>query len=100
MGAKAPKFSSDDRVHSFIRAKGSTSTLFCPAQGFPVPSFRYRYIGIVVFHDFCSYSFAEPVGSKAPAFQSEAKSVTYVKHAKSSVALTCSAQASPPPNYR
>nr|XP_050869775.1 cell adhesion molecule Dscam2-like isoform X1 [Vespula vulgaris] len=42
----------------------------------------------------------EPVGSKAPAFQSEAKSVTYVKHAKSSVALTCSAQASPPPNYR
>ncbi|KAL2741314.1 Down syndrome cell adhesion molecule-like protein Dscam2 isoform X46 [Vespula maculifrons] len=43
---------------------------------------------------------SEPVGSKAPAFQSEAKSVTYVKHAKSSVALTCSAQASPPPNYR
>ncbi|XP_046813655.1 Down syndrome cell adhesion molecule-like protein Dscam2 isoform X3 [Vespa crabro] len=64
VGAKAPKFSSDDRVHSFIRAKG------------------------------------KPVGSKAPAFQSEAKSVTYVKHAKSSVALTCSAQASPPPTYR
>ncbi|XP_014598819.1 PREDICTED: Down syndrome cell adhesion molecule-like protein Dscam2 isoform X33 [Polistes canadensis] len=45
VGAKAPKFSSDDRVHSFIRAKGSTSTLFCPAQGFPVPSFRwYKFI--------------------------------------------------------
>ncbi|XP_015172304.1 PREDICTED: Down syndrome cell adhesion molecule-like protein Dscam2 isoform X24 [Polistes dominula] len=45
VGAKAPKFSSDDRVNSFIRAKGSTSTLFCPAQGFPVPSFRwYKFI--------------------------------------------------------
>ncbi|XP_046813675.1 Down syndrome cell adhesion molecule-like protein Dscam2 isoform X21 [Vespa crabro] len=45
VGAKAPKFSSDDRVHSFIRAKGSTSNLFCPAQGFPVPSFRwYKFI--------------------------------------------------------
>ncbi|XP_050573245.1 cell adhesion molecule Dscam2 isoform X10 [Bombus affinis] len=42
----------------------------------------------------------EPVGSKAPAFQSDAKSVTYVRAAKSSVALTCSAQASPPPTHR
>lgn len=40
MGAKGPKFSSDDRVHSFIRAAGSASSLQCPAQGFPVPSFR------------------------------------------------------------
>lgn len=40
MGAKGPKFSSDDRVNSFIRAAGSASSLHCPAQGFPVPSFR------------------------------------------------------------
>lgn len=40
MGAKGPKFSTDDRVHSFIRAAGSASSLQCPAQGFPVPSFR------------------------------------------------------------
>ncbi|KAH0947632.1 hypothetical protein HN011_008031 [Eciton burchellii] len=44
MGAKGPKFSSDDRVHSFIRAAGSASSLQCPAQGFPVPSFRARGI--------------------------------------------------------
>ncbi|GAB1868744.1 Down syndrome cell adhesion molecule-like protein Dscam2 isoform X2 [Camponotus japonicus] len=45
MGAKGPKFSSDDRVHSFIRAAGNTSNLQCPAQGFPVPSFRwYKFI--------------------------------------------------------
>ncbi|XP_025152759.1 Down syndrome cell adhesion molecule-like protein Dscam2 isoform X10 [Harpegnathos saltator] len=42
----------------------------------------------------------EPVGSKAPAFQSDAKSSTYVRAAKSSLALTCSAQASPPPTHR
>ncbi|XP_026825586.1 Down syndrome cell adhesion molecule-like protein Dscam2 isoform X30 [Ooceraea biroi] len=45
MGAKGPKFSSDDRANSFIRAAGSTSSLHCPAQGFPVPSFRwYKFI--------------------------------------------------------
>lgn len=42
----------------------------------------------------------EPVGSKAPAFQSDAKSVTYVRAAKSSLAITCAAQASPPPTHR
>lgn len=40
LGAKGPKFSSDDRVHSFVRAAGGSSTLLCPAQGFPVPSSR------------------------------------------------------------
>lgn len=40
LGAKGPKFSSDDRVNSFVRAAGGSSTLLCPAQGFPVPSFR------------------------------------------------------------
>lgn len=45
-------------------------------------------------------SASEPVGSKAPAFQSDAKSSTYVRTAKSSLALTCSAQASPPPTHR
>ncbi|XP_061930167.1 cell adhesion molecule Dscam2 isoform X18 [Apis cerana] len=42
----------------------------------------------------------EPVGSKAPAFQSDAKSVTYVRAARSSIAITCAAQASPPPTHR
>nr|XP_012216027.1 PREDICTED: Down syndrome cell adhesion molecule-like protein Dscam2 isoform X13 [Linepithema humile] len=42
----------------------------------------------------------EPVGSKAPAFQSDAKSSTYIRNAKSSLALTCAAQASPPPAHR
>ncbi|XP_029175732.1 Down syndrome cell adhesion molecule-like protein Dscam2 isoform X18 [Nylanderia fulva] len=42
----------------------------------------------------------EPVGSKAPAFQSDAKSSTYIRNAKSSLALTCAAQASPPPSHR
>lgn len=47
-----------------------------------------------------SRSAPEPVGSKAPAFQSDAKSSTYVRNAKSSLALTCAAQASPPPSHR
>nr|XP_034174405.1 Down syndrome cell adhesion molecule-like protein Dscam2 isoform X24 [Osmia lignaria] len=42
----------------------------------------------------------EPVGSKAPTFQSDAKSSTYVRAANSAVAIMCTAQASPPPTHR
>lgn len=36
-----PKFSSIDDSHSFSARSRSSLTLQCPAQGFPVPSFRY-----------------------------------------------------------
>lgn len=40
VGVKAPKFSTDDRVNSFLRSMRESITLRCPAQGYPVPSFR------------------------------------------------------------
>ncbi|XP_043478437.1 Down syndrome cell adhesion molecule-like protein Dscam2 isoform X29 [Leptopilina heterotoma] len=45
VGVKAPKFSTDDRVNSFLRSMRESITLRCPAQGYPVPSFRwYKFI--------------------------------------------------------
>lgn len=40
VGVKGPKFSTDNRVNSFIREATVTVTLGCPAQGYPVPSYR------------------------------------------------------------
>ncbi|XP_059477742.1 cell adhesion molecule Dscam2 isoform X44 [Neocloeon triangulifer] len=45
IGAKAPKYFTDDRTHSFTRGGGSSFALLCQAQGFPVPAFRwYKFI--------------------------------------------------------
>jgi hypothetical protein len=41
VGFKAPKFSSEYKTFSLERAEKSPFTLFCQAQGYPVPSFRY-----------------------------------------------------------
>lgn len=41
LGVKAPNFSTDDRSSSFIRTINDSLTLQCPAQGYPVPMFRY-----------------------------------------------------------
>ncbi|KAL2740305.1 Down syndrome cell adhesion molecule-like protein Dscam2 [Vespula squamosa] len=114
VGSKAPSILGEKG--SLMERRTSTDIVIpCQGQGYPVPTFSIiiRSLKSVFWvknlwgvkrlrlrampNDGCR---REPVGSKAPAFQSEAKSVTYVKHAKSSVALTCSAQASPPPNYR
>lgn len=40
VGVEAPKFSTDDRVNSFLRNVEEPITLRCPAQGYPVPLFR------------------------------------------------------------
>ncbi|CAB3363290.1 Hypothetical predicted protein [Cloeon dipterum] len=41
IGAKAPKYFTDDRTHSFTRDGGSSFALLCQAQGYPVPAFRW-----------------------------------------------------------
>lgn len=45
-------------------------------------------------------SFQEPVGHKAPTFSTDAKSITYDRHASTSFALLCPAQAYPQPLFR
>lgn len=41
VGAKAPIFSTDNKISSFVRNTGQNFALLCQAQGFPVPSSRY-----------------------------------------------------------
>lgn len=41
VGSKGPKFSTDLKLIMFDRFVGQGLGLFCQAQGFPVPSFRY-----------------------------------------------------------
>lgn len=41
VATKAPKFSNDAKKSWYDKTSGLDITLFCPAQGFPVPSYRY-----------------------------------------------------------
>ena len=41
VGAKVPKFSTNDKSSSFVINSGEGFGLLCLAQGFPVPAFRY-----------------------------------------------------------
>ncbi|XP_050461765.1 cell adhesion molecule Dscam2 isoform X9 [Cataglyphis hispanica] len=42
---KKPKFSSESKLASYDRVRGNNLTLLCPAQGFPVPTYRwYKFI--------------------------------------------------------
>ena len=40
VGAKAPKFSIESTSSSFVKFLSQGFALLCPAQGYPVPSFR------------------------------------------------------------
>ncbi|XP_076239566.1 Down syndrome cell adhesion molecule 1 [Calliopsis andreniformis] len=45
VATKKPKFSSDAKLSWYDRVRGQDLTLFCPAQGFPVPTYRwYKFI--------------------------------------------------------
>lgn len=40
VGHSAPHLASEDFVRGKLKAQGTSFSLFCQAQGFPVPSFR------------------------------------------------------------
>ncbi|XP_068990776.1 Down syndrome cell adhesion molecule 1 isoform X4 [Neodiprion pinetum] len=45
VGSKAPKFSNDAKKAWYERLTGQDLTVLCPAQGFPVPTYRwYKFI--------------------------------------------------------
>lgn len=44
VATKKPKFSSDAKFTGYERVRGDDLTLLCPAQGFPVPSYRYMHV--------------------------------------------------------
>jgi hypothetical protein len=41
VGARVPKFSTNDKSSSFVINSGEGFGLLCLAQGFPIPTFRY-----------------------------------------------------------
>ncbi|XP_065340861.1 cell adhesion molecule Dscam1 isoform X17 [Cloeon dipterum] len=41
VGAKAPKYYSEDKIHHLTRRGGQNFALLCQTQGFPVPAFRW-----------------------------------------------------------
>ncbi|KAK1126115.1 hypothetical protein K0M31_004756 [Melipona bicolor] len=96
VGSKAPAFIGDVKGVWLEKGAGSSVVLPCPAQGYPVPSFRF----IALFmYDVC-VKFVEPIGTKAPAFTSELKGGWLKKRAKSSAVLSCPAQGHPVPSFR
>lgn len=44
MGSKGPGFTSDDKMNSFSRPANISLNILCPAQGYPVPSFRSDFL--------------------------------------------------------
>ena len=41
VGSALPKFSSKDKINAFAIEKSSVLSLTCPAQGHPLPAFRF-----------------------------------------------------------
>ncbi|RLU22420.1 hypothetical protein DMN91_004698 [Ooceraea biroi] len=118
VATKKPKFSSDAKKAWYDRVRGDDLTLFCPAQGFPVPTYRAsrkqsasddghferRLHGEKGCFQRCTIlpcaGLSEPVGSKAPAFTGDVKGVWMEKMMASSVVLPCPAQGYPVPSFR
>lgn len=75
--------------------------LLCPAQGFPVPTYRYIYqwkrSKQFFFYILVSL---EPVGSKAPAFTGTLKGVWMEAKGDTHAVLFCPAQGYPVPSFR
>lgn len=59
VGAKSPKFSTNDKSSLFFYSSGEAFALLCPAQGFPVPMFRYGITDVFLFV-VCRQSQSEP----------------------------------------
>ena len=41
IGSALPKFASKDKINAFSAGTLSTLSLMCPAQGYPLPAFRF-----------------------------------------------------------
>ncbi|CAD1475942.1 unnamed protein product, partial [Heterotrigona itama] len=94
VATKKPKFSSDAKKSWYDRVISQDLTLFCPAQGFPVPSYSQRAWSRVPL---CNS--LEPVGSKAPAFTGVLKGGYMEIKSRASVVFFCPAQGYPVPSF-
>ena len=92
VGGSAPKFSGELKGGTMEKASFQPTSLSCPAQGSPVPS--YRSVNVVKLFS------AEPVGGSAPKFSGELKISTPEKASDEPLSLSCPAQGSPVPSFR
>ncbi|KAG5890614.1 hypothetical protein JTB14_005124 [Gonioctena quinquepunctata] len=93
--SRPPKLLADSKLKYIERDAASSIPMFCPAQGYPVPMFRY-----VASRNNLDSLFIEPVGLKAPTFSSLSKSFSYETRQKHGFVLLCPAQALPIPKFR
>ena len=92
VGGSTPKFSGKLTSSSLKEAANRPFSLSCPAQGSPVPSYRYN-LNKHSLH-------AEPVGGSAPKFSSSQTSAGFTTRLQSTFSLSCPSQRSPIPSYR
>ena len=91
VGTVLPKFPTTDNSRGFVSRDGDSVTLLCPAQGFPVPLYRYGIdISVVLL--------VEPLGKVRPNIPNIP--TVYGVRGLANVALLCPAQAYPAPSYR
>jgi hypothetical protein len=102
IGSASPKFTTDDKASNFERLSGTTLSLTCSAQAFPLPAFRLEwnisYKGNKTF--FGNLNLIEPIGSAGPKFTSDDKSDTFSRSSGTPLALKCPAQGFPVPAFR
>ncbi|KAF7418155.1 hypothetical protein HZH68_000808 [Vespula germanica] len=89
VATKKPKFSSDAKFAGYDRVVDQDLTLLCPAQGFPVPTYRGSQFQLI-----------EPVATRKPKFSSDAKKSWYDRVVGQDLTLFCPAQGFPVPTYR
>ncbi|KAK0091472.1 hypothetical protein PV326_003179, partial [Microctonus aethiopoides] len=95
VGSKAPALTGILKGGWMRQNSASHIVLTCPAQGYPVPAFRdggYRKMKSQAL-------LCQPVGTKAPAFMGEMKGWWFAKVEKSTVVMSCPAQAYPVPAF-
>lgn len=82
----------------FRKRIGQSFALLCQAQSYPAPKFRQVIIDDI--DNLFYFVIAEPVGSKAPTFSTDANSISFTRNVGQSFGLLCQAQAYPAPLFR
>ena len=116
IGGSAPKFSLETKFSGLDRKLSDPFSLSCPAQGSPVPSYRFELCYSTEFwHDCsrgshptsnsqtvtqCNILLLEPIGGSSPKFSYDSKSSTLFRTMGQAFSLSCPAQGSPVPSYR
>ena len=82
----------NSKISGFDAKEHFPLSLTCPAQGSPIPNFRYAKIKIS--------NDSEPIGGSAPKISVVSKIITNEVSHSSAVTMSCPAQGSPVPSFR